>query len=219
MIKMFLPIPSLDNKYEIDKKGVVRNAKTKHIIKPRNGTSYYILSINNNQIWRCREALMAEVFDSEENYLPVPSLNNKYEISRRGILRNAITKKRLILYKDSSGNSPFYSVRVNGTYTHRYLQQLMWEVHGVLPKVVTFRPAVSVTIQKSGEHFAFDSMTKCAKFLAYKEYYSFSWCNHQLQQHRKEIFGWHIFYRESEKADTSRPSQSIKTRRHKNENN
>lgn len=214
---MFYPIPSLDGKYEIDKKGVVRNSQTKHIIKPRGGKSYYPFSLNNTQIWRCRETLMSEVFDKIDDYLPIPSLGGKYEINQRGILRNAKTKKRLRLNRSADENAFFYSVKINGIYTHRYLQQLMWEVHGVLPKAVAFRTAISVTIQKAGEHFTFDSITKCAKFLSPKEHYSFSWIFSQLQQRRKEIYGWKVFYHE-DKRTLKNLDHGIKGRKLKNEN-
>ncbi len=216
---MFYPIPSLENKYEINKKGVVRNAKTKHILKPvsRSGKQF-IFSLNGKQVSRNVEVLIAELFDKEGNYLPIPSLNGKYEINKYGIVRNSKTKKRLSPFK-RGGESLVVSVKINGKDTHRSIPQLLWEVHGALPKKVWFLPPVAVTIQKGVEHYSFESIKKCAKFLSAKEYYSFSWVCHQLFKRKENIYGWKIFYQRQEQADISRPSQFVNRRKMKNENN
>jgi hypothetical protein len=149
-------------------------------------------------------------------FLPIPSLGNKYEINRNGVMRNARTKRCLRVYVNKSG-SRFYSVKFNGTYIHRYVQQLIWEVHGILPKVVWFRPSISVCIQKDGGHFNFESMTQCAKFLVTREYYCFSWIKRQLHERRVEICGWKVFYYE-DKRTLKNLDHGIKGRKIKNEN-
>ena len=212
---MYYPIPSLEGKYEINEKGVVRNSKTKHVLNPVR-ENQFLFSINNKQVSRTRYSLKAEAVEKEGTYLPIPSLENKYEVNGRGIVRNATTKKPLHTYK-YNGTAPFVSVKFKGKYSHRYIQQLMWEVHGVLPSRVCFLLPVATTIQKGVERYSFESMKKCAKFLAAKERWSFSWTQKQLSKRMEFIYGWKVFYEKKEQADISRPSQFIKRRKFKNE--
>ena len=211
---MFYPIPSLNGKYEINKQGVVRNAKTKKLVK-QNKPNSYSLYLNNKQSTHSVARLLAEVFEDEEKYLPIPSLDYKYEISNRGIVRNVRTKNCLRTYKTKDG-AEIVSVRINNTaYSQRTIQQLLWEVHGILPQKVFSAPAVEVTIQKGVKHYSFPSITQCAKYLAPIEQYSFSWIRSQLVERRKNIYGWTIFYKEPEKRIFKKHS----VREVKNKNN
>lgn len=213
---MFFPIPSLGGKYEINRKGVVRNTETKHIISTPKGKHHYRLYVNGVLICTCQSVLLAEVFDKKGDFLPVPSLGGKYEINQRGIVRNARTKKRL--NHTVKNNRQILSLSINGRYIQRSVRQMLWEVHGVLPKIPQFRSAISVTIQKNNEHYTFESLTKCAKFLSSRVYYSQRYLMDFFKKRVAKIGEWKIFYKENEKPDITRPSQFIKTRRHKNEN-
>ena len=64
-------------------------------------------------------------------WLPVPSLNCRYEVDPRGVLRNAKTKKRLRAYV--RGTRKTYSVYVDGKKTSATVKSLLWEVHGKMP--------------------------------------------------------------------------------------
>lgn len=210
---MFCPIPSLNGKYEINKKGVVRNAKTKKILK-QNKPNSYSLRFGNKQSTHSVARLLAEVFEDKEQYLPIPSLDYKYEISNRGIVRNVRTKRTLRKFFSKFG-TPFFSFKIKGSYTQRNLSQLLWEVHGILPKKISFLPSVEVTIQKGVKHYSFPSITKCAKYLAPIEQYSFSWIRCQLVERRKNIYGWKIFYREPEKIDLKATASPLRKKRRK----
>lgn len=109
---MFLPIPSLNGKYEIDKGGNVRNSKTKKLKVMKAGSTSYHLKIDKRSFWRCRTALLAEVFGNG-SYLPIHSLDCKYEINNHGTVRNAKTKKILKTSKSSYHNIPVINVIVN----------------------------------------------------------------------------------------------------------
>ena len=63
-------------------------------------------------------------------WLPVPSLNYRYEVDPRGRLRNVKTKKCL---KASARAYKAYSVSVDGKKTSVSVKSLLWEVHGKMP--------------------------------------------------------------------------------------
>lgn len=193
---MFYPIPSLNGKYEINKKGVVRNAKTKRIIKEDDNC--YSFCINYKRTVISKRRLLAEVFEfgkKDKKFYPIPSLENKYEINEEGVVRNAKTKKRVVGKANES-----FCFHLNGKRIWRMLQDLMWEVHGVLPqKSSVMKTPIPVQIQKYGEYHCFTSMRQCAKFLAPLIFYSERTIRFLLTKKPEELFGWKIFYKEPEK--------------------
>lgn len=191
---MFYPIPSLDGRYEIDEKGVVRNARTKRIKSVGKGTSYHFW-FNKSDHWICHDALMAEVFDKLDDFLPIPSLDNKYEINNRGTVRNAKTKKRLkpfALHKCKMVSLFFEEKR-----KHYSVNQLLWEVFGKVPKR-TNKPAITVYLSKDGRNLYFPSIYKASIFLAENLFLTADAMDKRLRKRQSEIHGWKIFYREPE---------------------
>ena len=63
----------------------------------------------------------------DEKYLPIPSLDNRYEISKSGYVRNAETKINIPLQINTSGKS-FVPVVVGGKRTTRTISKLIAEV-------------------------------------------------------------------------------------------
>ena len=113
----------------------------------------------------------------------IPSLNYKYEIDTRGNVRNAKTKKILKKIVRRNKNIKSFTVRVifNGRRKECSIQQLLWEVHGVVPK-------------KGGEMLFFQSLNKAAIFLSERLHYTKQWILNHFTKRIKEFHGWQIFY-------------------------
>ena len=132
-------------------------------------------------------------------YLPIPSLNNKYEINQQGGVRNALTKKRLKAFVRNNESRTVPSVRVffEGRRKECSIQQLLWEVHGKTPKRKA-RQALSVTICNGGERLFFPSLNQAAIFLSRKVHYTKEWISQHLAKRVTEFHGWQIMYHEQE---------------------
>ena len=122
--------------------------------------------------------------DKQNTFLPIPSLDNLYEINMLGEVRNAQTKKIV---------QPYYHFKIDGKLTSRASTSLLWEVHGFRPKKYVLKN-LPVSAKKENEKYFFQSYAECAKFLAKRENYSVSTPYNFLRQKRKEIFGWKIIY-------------------------
>lgn len=201
----FLPIPDAPD-YEINSELICRNSKTDHIMTPflkkRNQNLYYSLFSQSNHVGRdivrtaktLRAQAVAAVTDS--TFEPIPSLDGRYEVNNRGIIRNAKTKR--IIKRDKDG---FLHVLTKdgriGVHPNTYL----WEVHGSYRKPK--RQKVKCSAENEwGKHF-FDSLSACARFLASKVFLSFEAVKYYYLVHRKpEIYGWKItYYEEDPSAD------------------
>ena len=121
---------------------------------------------------------------ASENFLPIPSLNNRYEINPLGVVRNAETKHIL---------QTVVSVKQNGRYISKSTNQLLWEVHGKRRKDA-YQRNVPVSCRKDKEKYFFQSYRECAKFLSVKINYAQSTIMRFLRNHHDEICGWKIFY-------------------------
>ena len=193
---MYLPIPSLGGKYEIDKDGNVRNAKTKRIKSIKDGTTSYHFWFNNSHVWICRAALLAEVFGNTDDYSPIPSVNGKYEINQRGVVRNSKTKRIMTARKVRACMT--VGLYFEGRQKSYSVPQLMWEVFGKIPKR-TNKPAITVYLSKNGRNLYFPSIYKAAIFLAENLFFTVDAIDKRLRKRQSEIFGWKVFYREPEK--------------------
>ena len=121
---------------------------------------------------------------ANENFLPIPSLGNRYEINPRGVVRNAMTKHIL---------QTFVSVKQDGKYISKSTANLLWEVHGKRRKDA-YQRNVPVSCRKDKEKYFFQSYRECAKFLSVKVNYAQSTVTGFLQHHKGEIGGWKIGY-------------------------
>ena len=119
-----------------------------------------------------------------KTFCPIPSLDNKYEINKKGEVRRVGSKTKL---------SPQIYVEIDGKRLHRNVNSLLTEVFGLIKKDI--RPhQISVWIQKGKDKIFFESCRRCAKFLAKETNYASSWIVQKLHKREKNIFGWKIKY-------------------------
>lgn len=118
-----------------------------------------------------------------ENFLPIPSLNNKYEINSLGVVRNVQTKREL---------QPFISFA--NPKTTKTIASLLWEVHGIRPEVQNTRAIGVSCTDKKGKTYNFDSLQKCAKFLAPKTHYLIKTLEDYMSKRKAEIGEWKMNY-------------------------
>lgn len=126
-----------------------------------------------------------------ENFMPIPSLNNLYEINPQGVVRNAKTKHVI---------QPTVSVKVGGQYAGRSVNTLLWEVYGTRRKDA-YAKAIPVSVEKYGEKYYFQSYAECARFLKRRENYEVPTTRKYLGERREKIFGWKIKYFDEPKAN------------------
>ena len=132
-----------------------------------------------------------------EDWQPIYSLNCRYEMNQFGDVRNAKTKK--ILKAKVLKNKKLLIVRVYiAPYkiVGRSIQQLLWETHGILPKIRA-HPKVAVNVSNEDENYYFESMKAAARFLSDKVFYSVITIHRYLWKKRLPKIGeWKITYHE-----------------------
>ena len=126
----------------------------------------------------------------KNEWLPVPSLNYRYEVDPRGRLRNAKTKK--CLRASARGAYHAYCVSVCGKKMSVSVKSLLWEVHGIVPK--KRRNKIPVTIKKGTDALYFESLKKAAKYLATLIHYSSGQIVTFFAKRSADICGWQITY-------------------------
>ena len=186
----FLTIPDAPN-YEINSQLICRNKKTGHILKVFDAC--YRLYLNGKKmIKRSPKTLRQQAVDAVANssFEPIPSLDYRYEIDRRGRVRN-VHFKRIVAVKNGSVKGLF-----KGKCTSRAIKDLLWEAHGKILER-RFKP-VPVTIENDFGLWNFDSIKTCAQFLAEKFFYSSSWIRSKFRDRPSEIFGYKVTYRDND---------------------
>lgn len=127
--------------------------------------------------------------DVYSTFVPIYSLNNKYEINRAGVVRNVATK----LVLKTKANGKCVSIQLNAhKYISRAIADLLWETHGKIIKR-RFRPCPCSAESKSGKRF-FDNLTQCAHFLAPKVFYAVGTVKDYLCRRDPFIGEWKITY-------------------------
>ena len=116
-----------------------------------------------------------------DNFKPVPSLGNLYEVNEEGLLRSVKTKQML---------TPVYQPYVHGKKIPVTGQQLLKEVFGIDYKPRKF----SVTIEKNGITHTFFSHAAAVEFISQNEFYSESRVSSKFLKRDKNIYGWNITY-------------------------
>lgn len=209
----WLPIDSVDGKYEMCRAGLVRNAKTKQILKPLRSKKTVIvfqLRFKGRSVQVHQTALLAEVFNyGGKGYLPIPSLDCKYEINKRGKVRNIKTKE--FLKPHYFNRALIIKTTFNGKAYAVSVQQLLWEVFGVEPKRSHIIP-VSATVKKDGAAYCFNSLYAAAKFLSPRVFTGVSAVRQHLSKRKKFIDGWQIIYREPEQRIFRSTDSILETR-------
>lgn len=163
----FLTIPDAPN-YEINSELICRNKKYGRLMtayKDKCGTRTFGLSINGKiksrsaKSWRRIAKAAAAMPDT---FIPIPSLNGRYEINHIGTVRNAKTKTIIKPYSRCRS----IPLCIGKKKFVRAIADLLWEAHGKIIKR-RFRPCPCSAESKSGKKF-FDNLTQCARFLAPK---------------------------------------------------
>ena len=194
----WITIPFADN-YEVNKKNIVRNKRTKRILHPNKKNQYRLfLSDGSEHCFKRDDIYSRAVLSVKESWETVHSLNGRYELSGTGKLRNAATKKLLKLVTKRHA-TPFYRVTFQNNdgvsfHTRVTLENLMWEVYGesVLPKKFGTRREVVVT--KGNICKLFKSIQSAVDFLSSVLYYSKGYLSTLMSKRYPDIFGWKIKY-------------------------
>ena len=197
----FLTIPGTN--YEINSQLICRNKKTGYVLKKhrdKNGSPYYSIRKVNQKIF-CRSPKFFRraakaAADVHSTFVPIYSLDNKYEINRAGVVRNVATK----LVLKTKANDKCVSIQLSAhKYISRAIADLLWEAHG---KIIErrFRPCPCSAESNSEKKF-FDNLTQCAHFLAPKVFFAVSTIKNYLC--RRDIFigEWKITYLESDPTE------------------
>ena len=124
---------------------------------------------------------------SDKKFYPIPSTNGKYEIDRKGNVRNSRTKK--LLAKKKIGNG-LVKVYLDGKKISLSISRLLAEVFGRTFSSLTY----PVVITRGNTRLVFDSKSSCARFLAKNLFYSVTGIRYYLSAKQPTIHGWNIFY-------------------------
>ena len=196
----WLTIPDAPN-YEINSDLVCRNKITQKILTPqrikraKGSALYYSLNGYGVNIWRTGKSLRRQAAASQGTFALIPSLGNRYEINKKGVVRNARTK--IILKVDNTRHHQAYFKDGHGRCFARSIADLLWEVHGII-RPRKFKP-IPVLIDDGKQKFFFATMTACAKFLAPKLFYKWQTLANYMQHFRKPQIGeWTVTYLVSE---------------------
>ena len=119
-----------------------------------------------------------------ENFIPIPSLNNLYEINPQGVVRNAKTKKEL---------SVMVGFQFKGKHTSRTVASLLFEVHGQKSQLQKMQ-AIQCSCSDGDKKYHFQTLKELAKFLAPKTRYKRKTVEDYLSKRKSEIGIWQIKY-------------------------
>lgn len=138
---------------------------------------------------------VAKAAAGSDSYLPIPSLNNRYEINNRGTVRNVRTKQ--VIKTKSNGKSICVQMGGKGHYHTRAIADLLWEVHGIIKKR-RFRPCPCSCYRTSSlspnSRLSFPCLKACARYIADKDGKSFNPVYVELQRRAEVIGDWKIIY-------------------------
>ena len=198
MRENFLTIPVAPN-YEINSQLICRNKRTKRVLtlqrrKGNHGTYYSLrLTGTKNTIKlspKLLRRLAAEAANPTKTFMLIPSLDYRYEINMRGVVRNAKTKQ--VLKRKGHGKCIVVHSGKH-KYTTRAITDLLWEVHGIIKKR-RFRPVPCSAENHCGKFF-FPNLKACARFLAPKLHFSVGWVHKNLTRRAASFCGWQFSYK------------------------
>lgn len=124
-----------------------------------------------------------------EQWVLVPSLNDKYEITRDGRLRNARTKRIIKLGNDR------YTVTVGLERIEVLKDKLLEEVFGV--PFVPPKPRaryVPCIVEKGGKSERFNLLGTAAAFIAAETHFSHSYVMAMFKRREPVVFGFNVTY-------------------------
>lgn len=125
-------------------------------------------------------------------FKPIPT-NTRYEINKRGEVRNANTKQ--ILKPCHHGGRNVFGLYIGkGKSKTLTIHRLLFETFGEKPQKNSF--PIRVTLKKADAVYEFQSMWSAANFLSKHEYYSLHYFKNKMTNRESEILGWNIQYDE-----------------------
>lgn len=192
----FLTIPDAPN-YEVNSQLLVRNKTTGHILKTQKRIKQKRVMLTKKtkertfvNVKTCRINAVEAAMECGSKWIPIPSLNNAYEMSADGLLRNTRTKR--IIKLNFIRGSFFYIIKLNGKKISRAQKTLLWETHGITFK--KHNAPIAVTLKKDGRVLHFDSKFQAARFLAKKYHFAVTTMQYYLRDYKAEICGWQVKY-------------------------
>ena len=168
-------------------------------------------------------------------YRKIPSLEFLYEVNCAGEVRN-VKSKRVLTYNRAFNGYLLVGPTVKGKKLSRTVHSLVAECWiGPKPKgyqidhidrdknnnrfdnlrYVTneennenrvFTKSIAVIISKSGEELKFDTLTKCAKYMASLTGKSYGHIASNLSWRRKHMYGYDICYKINEETEHGNPN-------------
>lgn len=188
----FLTIPDAPN-YEINSELICRNKKTRKLLKgctlPRKNIYFRL----NSLICRSATTLraQAEAYISNEQWFPVPSLNNKYEISQNGKLRNSKSKRIL------SPNERSYDVWIDHKQVTVTADKIFFEIFGTC-RFLNRKRYFPCIVHVGEDKFFFPHFNEAAAFIAEKRFYTQDTVRRLLTKRCPAIYDFKISYFDEE---------------------
>ena len=211
MRENFLTIPDAP-RYEINSDLICRVKATGQILTLQNDNKnfrHYSLRSTDKRwcIKRSPETLRRQAVEAakpQKQFQPIPSTDGKYEISIKGVVRNAHSKQIL----KRKGHGKCVNLWLDGRKAIvRCVADLLWEVHGIIVKR-RFCP-VPVSAENKHGKFFFSDMKSCARFLAGKIPYSFSKIYRLIFTRKPAVGEWTITYFDQHPADVKWKSYGL----------
>lgn len=116
--------------------------------------------------------------------MPIPSLDNLYEINPQGIVRNVKSKRIL---------APFLSFQFKDRHTSRTIASLLSEVHRIKKNIQNVH-AIECSCTDGDKKYHFQTLKEMSKFLAPKTHYKRRTVEDYLSKRKSEIGIWKIKY-------------------------
>lgn len=198
----FLTIPDAPD-YEINSDLIVRKKSTGRILKatPRIGKNFSTVTLFNNSkvIKRNVETFRKQAvtafkdskIKSDDWWQPIPSLNNRYEINPKGVLRNARSKQVLSMQNCKGFHG--YALRLNNKSVRRTVKSLLWETHGITCRL-SVCPPIATTIVKGAERLYFSTLADLSKFFVCTCNKKFDTVYRYIRRRPAAAYGWNITY-------------------------
>ena len=190
----WLSIPDAPN-YEINSQLICRNKKTGYILKKHHDKRkhFYYSVRQSGQKPFCRSPQflrrIALATATPNSFEPIPSLGGRYEINKKGVVRNAATKKVLALKGHGKCVEVHYGQR---KFIMRCVADLLWEVHGIILQR-RFRPQ-PCTLENAHGKFSFPNLKAAARHIAKEISYSLSYVYKFFLDRKPQFDDWKISY-------------------------
>lgn len=205
----WLTIPDAPD-YEINGELICRNKNTGKTVTmytaPGNHPYYRLPSqaVPKGWLFRTPVSLRRQALAAaeDENFSPIPSLGDKYEINPQGVVRNARTKKTL----KPSVHDVYSFYDTDGVIVYHSKASLLWEVHGIIK---TAWKKQAVRAEHNNKIYSFPTCAECARFLKTKLYYSLHTLQCYLWKRKPSFAGWTFTYIDEFPAEVKWNSRAL----------